>query len=91
MIDVLGGKMVHFYNDILGVTASILITVSLLGEVYPITCLQGNWKSVPQQGCILVSCTGPLRKVEEVNNCSLNDEMYVTIFDSLVPCRQAAI
>ena len=43
--------MVHF-NDVLGVTASILI--KSLGEIYPIICLQGNWKSVPQQGCILI-------------------------------------
>ena len=34
--------------------------LSLLGEIYLITCLQGNWKSVPQQGCILINCTGPL-------------------------------
>ena len=25
-----------------------------------ITCLQGNWKSVPQRGCILTNCTGPI-------------------------------
>ena len=45
--------MVHL-NDVLEVTASILIKS---GEIYPITCLQGNWKSVPQQGCILINCT----------------------------------
>ena len=40
--------MMHF-NDVLGG-----------GGIYPITCLQGNWKSVPQQGCILINCTGPI-------------------------------
>ena len=40
--------MVHF-NDVLEVTAT-----TFLGEIiYLITCLQGNWKSVPEQGCIL--------------------------------------
>ena len=46
--------MVHF-NDVLGVMASILIKSS--GRIYLITCLQGNWKSVP---CILINCTGPI-------------------------------
>ena len=52
--------MVHF-NDVLGVMASILIKSS--GRIYLITCLQGNWKSVPQQGCILINCTGPIYRV----------------------------
>ena len=48
--------MVHF-NDVLEVTASILIMS--FGGIYLITCLQGKWKSVPQQGCILINYTGP--------------------------------
>ena len=58
--------MVHF-NDILGVTASILIQSSGGGGgggIYPIICLQRNWKSVPQQGCILINCTGPIRNLD---------------------------
>ena len=41
--------MVHF-NDILG--SLPLFQLCLWGESYPIICLRGNWKSVPQQGCI---------------------------------------
>ena len=49
--------MVHF-NDVLGVTASILIKSS--GGNLSDYLSSGNWKSVPQQGCILINCTGPL-------------------------------
>ena len=45
----------HF-NNILGVTAYILITSSDL-----ITSHQGTWKSVPQQVCILINYIGPLQ------------------------------
>ena len=49
--------MVHF-NDVLGVTAFILIT-SYGGNLSDYLS-SGNWKSVPQQGCILINCTGPM-------------------------------
>ena len=49
--------MVHF-NDIFGVTASILIKSS--GGNLSDYLSSGSWKSVPQQGCILINCTSPL-------------------------------
>ena len=52
--------MVHF-NDVLGVTAFILITSS--GGNLSDYLSSGNWKSVPQQGCILINCTGPILKL----------------------------
>ena len=46
------GKRVHF-NDVLEVGLQPPFQLHLWGKLYPITCHQGNWKSVPQQGVYL--------------------------------------
>ena len=60
--------MVRF-NDVLGVmiTASILIMSS--GGNLPITCLQGNWKSVPST--VLINSTGPILLPQNRLHCTV--------------------